>query len=123
MYSINTEWLRELTAFMAVASTARADAARFTSAAASSAVVIRVRMAPTTVDGPPVRTIASSLSLNRGLSLSCAYDLLISRGDGGFHGSCRTFHRGSCFFCHGDPGSNAAHQRRRIAWLNGGSHG
>ena len=53
MYSIKTEWLRELTAFMAVASTARAAVARFTKAAASSAVVIFALVAPTTVDGPP----------------------------------------------------------------------
>lgn len=61
MYSMNTEWLRELTAFIAVASTAREAAARFTRAAASSDVVIVARVAPTTVDGPPENDKLNSL--------------------------------------------------------------
>jgi hypothetical protein len=46
MYSMNTQWLRLDTAFMAVASHARASAARAISTAALSASVTGTRIAP-----------------------------------------------------------------------------
>ena len=46
MYSVNTEWLLEETAFMAVDSTARAAAALFTKASAAVAQLIGSLLAP-----------------------------------------------------------------------------
>ena len=48
MYSVNTEWLLEETAFMAVDSTARAAAAFFTRASAAVAQLMGSRVAPWT---------------------------------------------------------------------------
>lgn len=53
MYSMNTLWLREDSAFMAVLSTERACAALRMSVRASCAVRTSARAAPATVVGPP----------------------------------------------------------------------
>ena len=63
MASMNTEWEREELAFMAVASHARATAAFFTSAAATSEEVTGVTVAPTTWVCPPAQQVAHSLQL------------------------------------------------------------
>lgn len=46
MYSVNTEWLREETAFMAVDSTARAAAAFFSRASAAAGQSTTILVAP-----------------------------------------------------------------------------